>query len=161
MTLYEIDSQIFDLFDPETGELLDYDAFEQLSMERDRKIENTALYVKNLRADVAAIAEEEKALAERRRRLQKRADGLCGYLSMSMAGAPYTSPKCDVAWRLSERTEISDKAAVMAWALSHGHAECVKEIEPEISLSAVKTLLKAGEAIPGAALTKMKNIQIK
>ena len=54
MNLYEIDAAITALVDPETGEISDFDAFDQLSMARDQKIENIALYYKNLVADAAA-----------------------------------------------------------------------------------------------------------
>ena len=43
MTIYEIDNRIAELVDPETGELLDYEAFAELQMEREAKIENMAL----------------------------------------------------------------------------------------------------------------------
>ena len=68
MTLYEINAEIASLVDEETGELLDYDRFADLQMERDAKIENMALWVKDLDAEAAAIKAEETALAERRKR---------------------------------------------------------------------------------------------
>ena len=40
LSLYHIDQALEALIDPETGELLDYDAVEQLQMDRERKIEN-------------------------------------------------------------------------------------------------------------------------
>ena len=40
MNLYEIDKAILELVDEETGEIADWDAFEQLQMEREQKIEN-------------------------------------------------------------------------------------------------------------------------
>ena len=39
MTIYEIDDALLSLVDGETGELLDFEEFERLSMERDKKIE--------------------------------------------------------------------------------------------------------------------------
>ena len=47
MTLYEIDSSLMSLVDEETGEILDKEAFDAVVMERDTKIENVALWVKN------------------------------------------------------------------------------------------------------------------
>lgn len=54
MTLYEIDQAIQGLVDPETGELMDYEAFAALQMDRDAKIENMALWYKDLMADAMA-----------------------------------------------------------------------------------------------------------
>ena len=54
MTIYEIDQKIMEAFDAaidqDTGEIVDqeaYAAFLRLDMERDVKIENTALWVKD------------------------------------------------------------------------------------------------------------------
>lgn len=55
MTLYEIDQAIQGLVDPETGELMDYEAFAALQMDRDAKIENMALWYKDLMADAKAM----------------------------------------------------------------------------------------------------------
>ena len=38
MTLYEIDQAIQGLVDPETGELMDYEAFAALQMDRDARL---------------------------------------------------------------------------------------------------------------------------
>ena len=45
MNIYEIDRAITDLFDAETGEIIDFDALAALQMERDQKIENVALWL--------------------------------------------------------------------------------------------------------------------
>ena len=73
MTLYEIDHAISEAFeraiDPETGELINEEAWAQLEalqMDREQKLENVALWVKDLNAEAAAIREEEKNLAKRR-----------------------------------------------------------------------------------------------
>ena len=62
MTLFEINEQIqkaIELgFDPETGEILDASALEQLQIDRDEKIENICLYIKDLTAEAKALAEK-------------------------------------------------------------------------------------------------------
>ena len=47
LSLYHIDQALEALIDPETGELLDYDAFEQLQMDREHKIENMVCWSKS------------------------------------------------------------------------------------------------------------------
>ena len=69
--LYEIDNDILNCVDEETGEILDFEKLNSLQMERDKKIEGVALYIKQLNAEAALIREEEKALAERRKRKEK------------------------------------------------------------------------------------------
>ena len=63
MNLYQIDEQIQDILsqeimDPETGEIFDVDNYEllaQLELSRETKIENTALFIKNLEAEFNAL----------------------------------------------------------------------------------------------------------
>lgn len=54
MNLYEIDKAILACIDPETGELIDEAALQDLQMERTQKIKNVALWLKNLNASAAA-----------------------------------------------------------------------------------------------------------
>ena len=61
LSLYHIDQALEALIDPDTGELLDYDAFEQLQMDRDRKIENMVCWSKSLDAEAKAIRDEERS----------------------------------------------------------------------------------------------------
>lgn len=81
MNIFDIDIAMYSLIDDETGEIKDYEAFEALQMERNAKIENTALWIKTLVAEGKAIREEEKALAERRRRAESRIESLKNYLA--------------------------------------------------------------------------------
>lgn len=74
MTLYEIDKALMDAFDAavdaETGEIIDEEAyvdFMQLDMEKDKKIENVGLWIKDLKAEAEAIRAEELLLSGRRR----------------------------------------------------------------------------------------------
>ena len=50
MNLYEINSQILDCIDQETGEVMDIDRLEELNMAKAEKVDNIACWVKNLEA---------------------------------------------------------------------------------------------------------------
>jgi len=65
MTLYEIDSAVMACVDEETGEILDEEKLNTLIMERNRKFEGVALWIKNLESDAAAIKTERDALDKR------------------------------------------------------------------------------------------------
>ena len=58
MTLYEIDQAILDCVDMETGEVIDSDRLDLLQMERETKLENVGLWIKDLRAEADAIKNE-------------------------------------------------------------------------------------------------------
>ena len=47
MNIYEIDNAMFSLIDEETGEIKDFEAFEELQMQKEEKIEIAALWHKN------------------------------------------------------------------------------------------------------------------
>ena len=75
MTLYEINQQIqkaIELgFDPETGEILDDSALQQLEIDRDEKVENICLFIKDLRAEATALDAEKKAMDDRNNAAQR------------------------------------------------------------------------------------------
>ena len=113
MTIYEIDNRIAGLVDPETGELLDYEAFAELQMEREAKIENMALWYKDLTAEAKAIREEEKALAERRKSAENKAERLKAYLDEALAGESYKTSRVAVSYRKSTAVEVSNEVEVV------------------------------------------------
>ena len=80
MNLYEIDQQLLDLVDPTTGEVLDLEAFEELQMAREKKLDGMALWIKDLRAYADAIDGEMKGLKARKDAATRKADRLSEYL---------------------------------------------------------------------------------
>lgn len=160
MTLYDIDNRLQELVDPETGEIADYEAFEALDMERNRKLENMACWIKNMKADVDGIAAEVKALQARKTAIAKRAERIAGYLQETLAGQKFETPKCSITYRNSTAVVISDSATVVEYLESHGHTDCVTYAEPKIDKNELKKLLNDGE-VPGASLEKRQNMQIK
>lgn len=100
MSLYHIDQELENLIDQETGEVLDFDAFEALQMARDAKIEGVLCWTKNLAAEAKAIREEEKALAERRKAMESKREKLLAYAERALGGAAsrFMNQFCAGAW---------------------------------------------------------------
>lgn len=161
MTLYEIDSKIFELIDEETGELLDYEAFAQLQMERDQKIENTALYIKSLEAEAKAIKEEEANLKARREPLENRAKRLRKYLEDALCGEEFKTSKCAISYRKSKALEVEDTTSLAKWLEENGYVDLVVYSAPSVSKTEVTKLIKGGTEIPGAVLAERSNMQLK
>ena len=155
MNIYEIEQAIMDLVDPETGEITDFDALDALSMARDEKIENVALWTKNLNAEAKAIREEEKALAERRGAAEAKADSLQRYLDRMLDGNKFSTPKVAISYRKSKAVEIADEEAFIK-----AGAYLVPQ-DPKIDKKAISEALKNGTVIAGAELVERNNIQIK
>lgn len=161
MTIYEIDNRIAELVDPETGELLDYEAFASLQMEREAKIENMALWYKDLTAEAKAIREEEKALAERRKSAENKAERLKAYLDEALAGESYKTSRVAVSYRKSTAVEVSNEVEVVEELEEGCYDSCLLYQTPKIVKSELSKLLKSGVTIPGAALVERSNIQIR
>ena len=64
-SLYEIDAQILSCIDLETGEVVDIEKLEALQIERAQKIENIALWYKNLLSDAEQYKIEKNNFAEK------------------------------------------------------------------------------------------------
>lgn len=161
MSLYEIDQSILALVDPETGEILDDAALEQLQMERESKLENIACWIKNLTAESAAIRQEETNLAERRKVLERKTERLKKYLAEALNGEKFQTAKCAVTFRKVSRVEIADACSVADWCDNNGMGDLVVYREPTVSKNELAKLLKAGAEIPGATIAEGISLGVK
>lgn len=161
MKLYEIDAAIAACIDEETGEVIDCEKLVALNMEREQKIESIALWYKNDVAEAAAIREEEKALAERRRKLERSAESKKAFLDRLLGGAKFSTARCAVSYRKSQRVEVEDMGRAVTWLLAHDHAEAVDIPAPTASKTAIAAILKSGEAVDGAELVSGLSMAIK
>ena len=161
LSLYHIDQALENLVDHETGEVLDFDAFEELQMARDAKIEGIVCWTKNLAAEANAIREEEKELAERRRALEAKRDKLLGYVDRALDGAPFQTAKCAVTYRKSTAVEITNMDAVVQWCMDNGYDGKITYAQPTVSKTDIAPLLKSGMAVTGAELCERSNMGVK
>ena len=153
-TLYHIDTAILECCDIETGEIIDANALDALMMEREQKIENIALYIKNLTADAAAYKAEKEAFAAREAQAANKADRLKKYLTTALNGQKFSTSRCAVSFRRSEVVEIDEEEAIPAEYMK----ETVKQTPDKV---AIKAAIKAGQEISGCHLAENQNISIK
>lgn len=161
MNLYEIDNAITNLIDPETGEILDIEAFRALNLERDRKIEGMALWVKDLTAEAKAIREEELILQARRKAAERKAESLKRYLTELLEGSKFKTPKVSISYRNSTALEIADEVNMVCLLEELDRCEFLKYDLPTVNKTLLKTAIEAGEVFEGAELVTRCNIQIK
>jgi len=152
MNLFEISQEILAMVDPETGEILDYEAFEQLQMEKDQKIKNICLWIKNLAAEAKALEDEEKRFAERKKRAKNKAESLKRYVDTFLQGEPLKTTEFVVSYRKSEQTIVDDINLVPG--------EYLKFSEPTADKTELKKEIKGGANIPGCHLETVNNISI-
>ena len=153
-SLYEINQAILDCIDMETGELIDPERLEQLTMEKDQKIENVACWIKNLTAEAAAYKAEKAAFAEREVQALKKADTLKKWLSDALTGQKFSTAKCAVSFRKSEAVMVDDVNLIPAEML-------LIKTTYEPDKTAIKNAIKSGREINGCMLVENTNIQIK
>lgn len=163
MTLYEIDSAILACVDPETGEIIDPEALNGLQMERDRKVEGVALWVKDLRAEAEAIANEVKALTARKKAAEAKADRLKAWLGEALEGEIFKTGKVRISYTHNTRLNVTDEQSVVDYIQTHytDPEEFLRFQLPEIRKDAVKAAIKGGAEIPGAALEATESVVIK
>ena len=153
MRLYEINEQILNCIDTETGEIIDIEKLNELKIAKDEKIENLALWYKDLLAEANALKEEKEAFATREKAARNKAESIKNYLSYALNGANFKTTKCALSFRTSERTVIDDIYSVPENFLKYS--------EPKADLNEIKKAIKNGEEIKGAHLEETQNIQIK
>ena len=153
MTLYEIDQKIMELIDTETGELLDVEAFDASRMERTQKIENVALWAKNLAAEAAAIKGEIESLTARKNAAERRVERLKAYLAYALNGERFSTPRCAISFRRTKSCVPSD--GFVEWAQAHNRDDLLTYKPPEPSKTAIKAALESGQDVPAKMVDKL------
>ena len=162
MKLFEIDARLASCIkisddtavDTETGEVIDIEALEALEMERDAKIENIGIWIKELTANAEAIKVEKLKLAEREKSARNKAESLKGFLTVYLDGKKFETARVAIKFRNVESVSVPDVAMLPA--------EYIRtKITNEADKTAIKNAIKAGEVVAGAELVKKQSISIK
>lgn len=160
MKLYEIDNAIMECVDSETGEIVDFDKLNELTMAREDKLEGVGIAIKNLRAEAKAIRDEEKSLAERRKVLENRADGYMRWLTDVLNGEKFETARVKCGFRKSSRVRIDD-SKFFSWAISQDRNDLLNFSEPKANKTKIKEVILSGESIPGVALEETVNLNVR
>lgn len=151
-SLYQIDQEIMNCIDLETGEIIDVEKLSELQMEREQKIESVALWIKNLKADAAAYKAERDVFTEREKAAKAKAESLSKWLTTVLNGEKFSTSKCVVNFRKSEAVEIECEEIIPE--------DCFR-VKKEVDKTAIKALIKSGESVPGCKVVENLNISIK
>lgn len=157
MTLYEINQALTECMkiNPETGEItLDEELYGRLDMLRTDKLESIACWVKNLAAESKAIADETKALTERKCAADNKAARLTALLETELSGQKFETAKVSVTYRKSTLTIIDKEEELPA-----AFVRTKTVTEPD--KTAIKDAIKAGTVVPGAHIEEKLNMSIK
>ena len=151
--LYDINSEILSCIDAETGEIIDVERLQALQMEREQKVENVALWYKNLLSDAEQYAKEEAYFKKKKQSAQARAERLKEYLFGSLAGEKYKSPRVSISYRTTPRVIVDDVLGLPP--------QFIKFAAPEPKKSDIMAAIKNGEEVRGAHIEANQSIVIK
>ena len=160
--IYEIDQDILDCVDMETGEILDTERLNALQMEREAKLEGVALWEKDLQAEANAVKEEADKLLARKRALDNKIAALKSWLLMALDGEKLKTPRCNVYQMRSCRVSVEDEAKLVRFLQTLNEPErFLRFRDPELRKDEIKKALKDGTIIPGAELEETESVVIK
>lgn len=153
--LYELTAALdgFELqVDEETGEITNFDELDALQMERDEKVENVALYIKNLLSDAEAYKREKESFLKKQQEAQRKADSLKEYLAFNLKGEKFKTDRVQISYRKSESVNITDMAELPVE---------FKVMDVTADKRSIKQAIKEGQTIPGAELVEKEGITIR
>lgn len=158
MSIYDIDDAIMSLVDMETGEIEDEKRYDELQMERSKKIENTGCLYKNLVAEAKAMKEEEANLAQRRKAVENKAERIKNLLAYALKGDKFESPKLRCSYRKAKSVQVDD--GFVAWAQEHAD-DLLTYKEPTPNRTAIRAAIDDGREIEHAEVVTNESLQVK
>lgn len=162
MKLYEINQEIektlAEVIDQETGEIKDFSKLEELTLSKNAKVREIALFILNLQAEQDAIDEQLKKFLARKKTIKNKIKGLEAYLQYNTQGEEYKFTEVRVYYTKSEETVITDEEAFEKYCKRHKEL-CTYECKP--NKTAIKEAIQGGLKVKGAELVKKQNIKVK
>lgn len=168
MKLYEI-SENYRAFMAavDSGEIPDdavSDTLDGIIDDFEKKADNIACLIKELRLDAQGIKEEADNLYARQKQKQAAADRLSRYLQANMQaignGKIETARNRIVIKKNPISCKIVDEDVVLGFLSMHHMEDCIKR-EVSIKKRELLARMKDGEEIPGAELEASERIEIK
>ena len=162
--LYEINQDILDCVDMETGEILDTARLDALQMEREAKLEGVALWIKDMKAEAEAVKAEADKLNARKKALDNKIDGLKAWLLEALGGEKLKTPRCNVYQMHNQRVSIiGEEKDLIAWLERNTKdpREYIRYKEPELRKDEIKRALKEGKEFAYAVLEETESVVIK
>lgn len=130
--------------DIDTGEF-DADMFEGLKIERDKKLENIAVWILEDEALAKNIKEQEQKLKERRNILEQRVQKRKDFLQHISEGKKFKTDRVTVSYRRSDAVKIVNEEIIPPEFKAVKTSYSIRKDE-------IKKALKAGQAVNGVEL---------
>ena len=160
MRLYDIDAAIAELLDEETGEIIDFEAFENLNIEREKKIEYLCKSIKEAPLLADALQSEIARLQEKKKSILNSAERKKAFLQGYLGGEKYKSPLFTCYYGSTKEVK-GDEEEFMKWAIENNEDDYLKYKDPELKTSAIKAALAEGKKLPYLEIVDRKYLCIK
>lgn len=145
------------IVDEDTGEAFGTEELEAVGEDFDRKVEDTACYIKEQLAFAASCKEEAVAMVARAKSAERKAAALKEYLRSCMETAQvdsYKGVRAQVGFRRSVAVHITDEGKIPQ-----------EYMTPKTTFTpdkaAIREAINAGKTVTGAEMVETRNIQIK
>jgi len=162
-SLYDINSALLDaiakaeieatendgIIEDATAEILD-----TLEMEREEKITNTALYIKNLDAEAVSIKAEEKKLKDRRTIVENKSQLIKEWLKFNLHGESRTAGNYKISYRKSKAVSIENQDLLPVKFLN-------TKVVSTPDKTAIKKAILGGAVVKGAIVIEKQNMEVK
>ena len=160
--LYEIDREILECVDMETGEILDAEKLTALQMEREHKLEGVTLWIKDLNAEAEAVKAEADKLTARKKALDNKIASLKAWLLWALDGQKLKTARCSVYQTHSTKVAVANEPELIKFLQTLDEPEkFLRYKDPELKKDDIKKALKDGYVIPGAALEETESVVIR
>lgn len=155
MKLYEINHEIEMILESIDDELTDeqFQALTDLEMKREEKIENTALYIKQLRAETEMLENERKRLQKKEQASKNRVKRLEEYLNDMLGGQKYKSPLNNIYYGTTKGINIIDKSKIPKDFLINQ--------DPIVSKREIQKAIEGGKEVAGVKAYSRKYMVLR
>ena len=141
-----------------------FDTLESIEGEFDKKAENIAVFIKEIKAEADLLKAEEQSLRKRRQTKERQIDSLKTYLLTQMqeiGKSKIDTQKALISIRNNAPSlVVDDDLSFIRWAEQNNDG-LLKYSMPEIRKSDVKKAVKAGDEIPFVHMEKSTSVIIK
>lgn len=152
-SFYEINQDILDCVDQDTGEILDEDKLRGLQMEKVEKIASMARWVKDLRVESDALKDEIAKLTARKKAAENKQERLKAIIMDELGGKKFKDSTVSIYYGSSQSVAIDEGTTVPEQYLEH--------VAPKIDRKELLRDLKLGVKFDGIHLIENPYIVIR
>lgn len=152
-SFYDINQEILDCVDTETGEILDEEKLRGLRMEKTEKIASMARWVKDLRVESEALKDEIAKLTARKKAAENKQDRLKAIIMDELGGKKFKDSTVSIYYGSSQSVSIDENTKVPVHYL--------KYVEPQVDRKGLLHDLKLGVELNGIHIVENRHIVIR